>query len=256
MNSKIYVSLTSIPPRQKHLPSIIESLLKNSVLPEKIIINICKTYDRYPNQIFDLSLLEKYKNNKLIKINLVDNDDGPITKIFGYLDELLKLEDLDNKYILTADDDLLYKPNFIEAFINKNKLDRDCIFTGYKENRGNKFATCFGADGILIKLSYLHKIKEYASFLIDKEIKFKYHDDFILSSYFYLNNIKTCLVDNCSRYNNKESNYSANDEYSLTQYELGCNDNIRGEREKRDQLLYIIFFENKNNSNLDKYLIN
>ena len=133
MVNKIYISISSIPPRQHQLINVIDSLLNNSVLPEKIIINICKNYDRYPNQIFDLTLLEKYKDNELIKINLVDNDYGPITKIVGYLDELLKLEDIDNKYILTADDDLLYKPNFIEAFINKNKLDSDCIFTGYME---------------------------------------------------------------------------------------------------------------------------
>jgi len=252
MNSKIYVSLTSIPPRQKHLPSIIESLLKNSVLPEKIIINICKKYDRYLNETVDLTLLEKYKNNKLIIINLIDTDYGPITKIFGYLDELLKLDDLDNRYILTADDDLLYKPNFIEAFINKNKLDNNSIFTGYTENRGKKFDTCFGADGILIKLSYLHKIREYANFLINKEIKFKYHDDFILSSYFYLNNIKTLRVGNVSRYNSKESDYSCNDEYSLTNYELGCN---KGGRQQRDNLLNQIFFHNKDSGNLNKYLI-
>lgn len=253
MNAKIYVSLTSIPPRQLHLPCIIESLLNNSVLPEKIIINICKNYDRYPNQTFDLTLLEKYKDNELIKINLLDNDDGPITKVFGYLDELLKLEDLDNKYILTADDDLLYKANFIEAFINKNKLDSDCIFTGYTENRGNKFNICFGADGILIKLNYLHKIKEYANFLINTEIKFKYHDDFILSSYFYLNNIKTERVGNVSRYNSEESKYSMNDEYSLTNYELGCNG---GGKTYRDNLLKQFFFQHKDNGDLDKYLIN
>ena len=253
MVSNIYISISSIPPRQYQLINVIDSLLKNTVLPNKIIINICKKYDRYPNQVFDLTLFEKYKNNKLIYINLVDTDYGPITKIVGYLDELLKLEDIDNKYILTADDDLPYKPNFIEAFINKNKLDSDCIFTGYMENKGKKFYTCFGADGILIKLSYLHKIKEYANFLINKEIKFKYHDDFIISSYFYLNNIKTERVGNISRYNSKESKYSANDEYSLTRYELGCN---KDQRQQRDNLLNKIFFYNKDNSKLDEYLIN
>ena len=154
---------------------VVDSILKNTVLPEQIIINICKTYFRFPEQKFDLTLLEKYKDNKLIKINLLDNDDGPITKVFGYLDELLKLEDLDNKYILTADDDLLYKPTFIESFIKKVKKDNTVIWTGYQEARGKKFQTCFGADGILMKLSILHKIREYAYFLFDKDIRFKYY---------------------------------------------------------------------------------
>ena len=74
MVSNIYISISSIPPRQHQLINVIDSLLKNTVLPNKIIINICKKYDRYPNQVFDLTLFEKYKNNKLIHINLVDTD--------------------------------------------------------------------------------------------------------------------------------------------------------------------------------------
>ena len=78
-----------------------------------------------------------------------------------------------DKYILTADDDLLYKPTFIESFIKKVKKDNTVIWTGYQATRGKKFQTCFGADGILMKLSILHKIREYAYFLFDKDIRFK-----------------------------------------------------------------------------------
>lgn len=252
MDVKIYLCISTIPPRQKQLINVVDSILKNTVLPEQIIINICKTYFRFPEQKFDLTLLEKYKDNKLIKINLLDNDDGPITKVFGYLDELLKLEDLDNKYILTADDDLLYKPTFIESFIKKVKKDNTVIWTGYQEARGKKFQTCFGADGILMKLSILHKIREYAYFLFDKDIRFKYHDDFIFSSYFYLNGIESKRVGVNSRLNEKESKYSGLDDYSLTKDKLGGNN---GANSTRDNLLHGIFHTNKDNGDLDKYLI-
>ena len=73
-----------------------------------------------------------------------------------------------------------------------------------------------------------------------------------LSSFFYLNNIKICRVGISCRYGCKESNYNSNDEYSLTNYELGCGRN----RVQRDNILNEIFHKNKDNGDLDKYLIN
>ena len=192
---KIYVCMTSIPFRYKRLPFVIDSLLKNNILPDKIIVNLCENYERFPEDKFDISVLNKYKNNDLITINNNCKDYGPGTKILGCLDNLLETEkDIENVYLLTADDDLLYKPTFIEEFKRCILLDSTKSYTGYQSNRGLKinnipFYVSFGADGISFKLSQLKKLKNFCLKLFETDIKFKFHDDFCFTCYFNLNNI-------------------------------------------------------------------
>ena len=74
----------------------------------------------------------------------------------------------------------------------------------------------------------------------------------IFSSYFYLNGIESKRVGVNSRLNEKESKYSGLDDYSLTKDKLGGNN---GANSTRDNLLHGIFHTNKDNGDLDKYLI-
>ena len=69
LKPKIYVCMSSVPGRCKQLPHVVDSLLANKVLPDKIFINLCEKYDRFPEEKYDLSALDKYKDNKIITIN-------------------------------------------------------------------------------------------------------------------------------------------------------------------------------------------
>ena len=72
------VSLTTIPPRAKHIDVIIRNLLNQTVKPDEIILNICEEYHRFPNQKIELSsYVEKH-----VTINYC-KDYGPICKIAG-----------------------------------------------------------------------------------------------------------------------------------------------------------------------------
>ena len=235
---KIYVCMSSIPFRAKRLPIVLDSILANKVLPDKIFINICEKYERFPEEKFDLSVLDKYKDNKLITINTNCEDLGPGTKILGCLDKLLEEEeDIENTYLITADDDLLYQPTFIQEFRKNIKKNPENSYTGFKWGRGlwvntDKFEICFGADGISFKLSQLKTLKNFCLELFKTNLRFKFHDDFCFTSFLHLNKIKTIKVSSPSRFPQKKSNYPVADEVSITNSNIGgngknssCNDN-------------------------------
>lgn len=250
---KIYVCMSSVPGRCKQLPHVVDSLLENKVLPDKIFINICEKYERFPEEKFDLAVLDKYKDNKLITIKSNCEDLGPGTKILGCLDKILEEEeDIENTYLLTADDDLLYKPEFIGKFKECISKDPTRAYTGFKWYRGLKingerFEVCFGADGISFKLSQLTTLKDFCLKLFETNIKFKFHDDFCFTSFYHLNNVETSKVGGHVRFSHIESNYSHADSVSLTNYELG------GGGVRRDYILCRNYEKLLNSGELDIY---
>ncbi len=211
---RIIVCMTSIPGRSKNICNVIDSLLDNTILPYKIIISICNNYLRFDEK-YDLTVFEKYKNNSIIEINLIEEDIGPGTKVLGVLPKLLKMENIDDIYLLTADDDLSYQKTFIETFKNKILLEPDTIWTGYMTNVKD-YKTCFGADGITMKLSELTQLEKYARLFIEKCPKVFYHDDVIFSTFMLIKKKNIKLTRARSRI---VGTYTFQDEYSLTKFE-------------------------------------
>jgi len=114
-NPKIYISLTTIPSRIPNLNRTINSLLSQSLVADKIIINIPNKYHRFPeNPIIPNFLLE---NNKII-INRCP-DFGPGTKLLG----LLFYQDIrDDDILIICDDDRNYDHHFVlDLYNNINK---------------------------------------------------------------------------------------------------------------------------------------
>ena len=58
----IYVSISAIPPRIKNLEKSVESILKQTLKPDKIFINIPFKYRRFPEIVSD-SDIPKFNNN-------------------------------------------------------------------------------------------------------------------------------------------------------------------------------------------------
>ena len=106
--NKFIISLTSIPQKFNGLYLTIDSIINQTLKPDKIIINIPKIYNFRINQtpLIEkiMSLNEKY-NNK-ITINLLDEDFGPGTKLLGifYNGVIDDFQD-DNTYLILIDDD-------------------------------------------------------------------------------------------------------------------------------------------------------
>jgi hypothetical protein len=182
---KYIFSLTTIPSRFNKIYLTIESLISQTIKPDKIIINIPKKYNfRIQGQICkkDIDFLyNKYKRFNLV-INIIDNDYGPGTKLLG-LFNILNFDDK-NTYIILVDDDMIYKNYLIEFFSNQKNDVASFYSYKIKDITIGQAADLFFIKSNLLKnfLNYYNKIKDFDYI--------NYHDDFYISYYFYLMNKK------------------------------------------------------------------
>lgn len=210
----IYLSIAVIPGREDKLERCLKTIMKQEVLPKKIFICTCTNYKRFTDKTYNKELhLNKYlEKTDLFELLESDIDYGPATKLIM---PLLKLQNLDNKedvYILTADDDNEYQSYFINTFYNcaQKKIPK-LIWTGYAEQRGKPMATAFGADGILLPLNELGNYMKYYEIVTNHCNEWFYHDDFIVSTYFYYKKFEIRKTSHLSKIVNEPW-----DEHSLT----------------------------------------
>jgi len=112
-------SLTTIPPRFPHIHLTLKSLLRQKRPADKIIVNIPKTYRRFPVNKCELSSLPKG-----VEINMINFDYGPATKI---LPTIRKFRDTDAT-IIFCDDDRTYDRNWSQRFVDcAAQIPNTCI---------------------------------------------------------------------------------------------------------------------------------
>jgi len=113
----IIVSLTTIPSRLNNIIITINSILNQTIKPDKIILNIPLHY----NNFSDIFTIPQELNNQYITINRCI-DYGPATKLLGLLCNNI-LENLCNDdLIVIIDDDRIYNANLIENFLKKHAI--------------------------------------------------------------------------------------------------------------------------------------
>jgi hypothetical protein len=181
----IFVGIASIPGREESLLETLDSILKNTILPDKIYITITKKYKNYG--VYNTSCLEKYKENKLIEIIMLDEDLGPCSKLLGPLTKIESYEG--SRFILLLDDDHIYKDYMIETF-HQEIIDDENICCSYYVYTVKGVPIGQGADGFLIKLGLIKHFKEYYNFLMDNTDLWFYQDDLLISSFLHNKNIK------------------------------------------------------------------
>ena len=126
MDKKIIVSLTSWPKRICNVLAVIESLLNQDIEPDIIQINLSE--DEFKNKEFDLpnDLQLFIKDNQKIHIEWVKGNDGVFKKIIP----TLKKHYGENYYLLSVDDDWIYRHDYIKMmieFIEKFSSDSFCL---------------------------------------------------------------------------------------------------------------------------------
>ena len=154
----IYVSLTTIPERIKDSNRSIDSLLNQSLKPDKIFINIPLKYKRF-KEVIDDEQIPEFNDNK-VEITRCE-DCGPGTKLLGSLDKLER-----NSLIILADDDNIYENYMIEKFYHYYSLAPENAYSFYVHPLGN-FGIGQGADGFAINTNSLDGIKKF----YDKVVK-------------------------------------------------------------------------------------
>lgn len=102
MEEQIIVTLTTWAPRVYNLPRVIESILANTIVPDKIILNISREEfpDGFPNILPDA-----------VEINFVSKNTKAWKKIIPTLKRFPK------DCIICIDDDMIYPKNFIETLV-------------------------------------------------------------------------------------------------------------------------------------------
>ena len=107
----IVVSLTSWTKRISNVKKVVESIMKNTVQPDRVYLNLSRT--EFSGIGLPKDLVDYFNSDKRLIINWVD---GPNTKamkkIFPIL-EFLKDDDI----IIDADDDILFPEDLIESRI-------------------------------------------------------------------------------------------------------------------------------------------
>ena len=100
MDNKIIICFSTIPSRIKDLEPVIQSLLNQTLRPDKIYINVPIKYKRFSEKFIEPEYLRKYEK---VKVFYLDEDYGPGTKFIG---ALLNKEISENDYVFITDDDV------------------------------------------------------------------------------------------------------------------------------------------------------
>jgi hypothetical protein len=132
---KTIVSFTTIPSRINNISIILESISKQTIIPDHIVIH-CPTKCIRINGETDTEKMLTIVNESPIKDRVIINpcnDYGPITKIFP----LIHMKDLvnDDDNIIIIDDDHCYHPKLFETLLTDF----------YKNNR----KTCICVSGLI-----------------------------------------------------------------------------------------------------------
>lgn len=142
----IVVSMTSWTKRIGNCKTAIGSLLNQNLMPDYIELNL--SLDEFPNKEFDLpiELTNLVSQNKNVEINWVDGNDGVFKKIIPTLKKFYGQD----YYLLSVDDDWIYRNDYIEMmvnFIEKYNTDAFCLFRPLViGNRMIYKSSCFKED--------------------------------------------------------------------------------------------------------------
>jgi len=172
----IYVSLSTIPKRLKNLNESINSLLKQTLKPDKIFINIPFKYKRFSETIDD-DQIPKFDSN-IVEITRCE-DCGPGTKLLGSIDKFKK-----NSLVILADDDHTYEDYMIEKFSYFYSKEPNNAYSFYVHPLGS-FGIGQGADGFAINTNHLIGIKSFYDKVVKEYKELFLYDDLWISYFLY-----------------------------------------------------------------------
>ncbi len=121
--SNAVISLSVLPSRFKGLKPTLNSLTDQSLLPEKIIINLPQNFERDQSEYDIPYFVEKHP---LVEINWIEKDLGPATKLLPTLD---LYKDEPDKLIIIVDDDQIYPQGMVENYVKNSEHLSDAAMT-------------------------------------------------------------------------------------------------------------------------------
>lgn len=119
---KIIVSITSFPKRLHTLHLVIESLLRQTIMPDKIILYLTRS------QVHDINTLPKTLKNlqkRGLEIVLCPDEIRSHTKYF------YAMQQYPDDVVITVDDDLFYRSDLIETHLRNMERYPDCVIANW-----------------------------------------------------------------------------------------------------------------------------
>ena len=172
----IYVSISTIPSRIKNLEKSVESILNQTIKPDKIFINIPFKYRRFKETIRK-DQIPNFKDNS-VEVTRCE-DYGPGTKLLGSLHKMNK-----ESLLILADDDNTYQNYMIEKFYYFYKAAPENAYSFYVHPLDN-FPMGQGADGFAINTSALEGVKNFYDKVVKDHKEIFLCDDFWISYFLY-----------------------------------------------------------------------
>lgn len=122
MEGRIIVSLTSFPARIGRVWLVVETLLRQTKMPDMIILWLSKeqfaTKDVLPRKLLELQ-------ERGLRIELREGDLRSHKKYYYALTEY------PDDVLVTVDDDILYKSVMLESLVREAKKQSDCVIANY-----------------------------------------------------------------------------------------------------------------------------
>lgn len=184
----VVVSVTSLPSRIARIRPCLESLLSGSLVPDKILLPLPTWSDR---ERASYALPDFLKDNdfagRIVEVVVASQDWGPGTKLLGALTSIP-----DCCHLIIADDDVRYKPKFLEGIVTAQRQDNHSSFSYFTYNLDG-LTIGQGCDGFSFWSPNLDRILPFAEKYV-MGTKLFFHDDLWISFFLASNGISVKAV--------------------------------------------------------------
>lgn len=182
----VVISMTSWVKRIGNVKKVVESIMKNTIQPDRVYLNLSKT--EFEGVALPEDLVSYFDSDERLIINWVDGENTKsMKKIFPIL-KYLKDDDI----IIDADDDILFPEDLIESRLADFKANGEQFPISSNDHTSVGFG---GKMKVISAMSLFQKkmFKNWEKFVTPKIIK-TYNDDRTYLHLFWLNGyfIKGC----------------------------------------------------------------
>lgn len=210
----IIVTMTSWVKRIENVKSVVESIMNNTVKPDRVYLNLSKTEFDSERVELPKDLVDYFNSDERLIINWVE---GENTKTMKKVFPILNFLD-DDDIIITSDDDILFPKDLIENRIKDfNNFGKKYSITSNKNSIG-----IFNGMNVVSAVSlYTKRMLNNWEKYVDDDIIKTYNDD---RTYAYILWLNGFLNKSCTKYDVKEllKNYSL----SLVETSMSANKSI------------------------------
>lgn len=123
LNADVVVTLCTSPKRIDKIKPVIDSILNQTIKPDKIVLNLPFVFKRHNSRFGKIPGF--LKNNSRVYINWCD-DIGPATKVLPTVKIVRPFTNL-----ISIDDDIVYPPDTIASLLEMSKLYPEAAITGH-----------------------------------------------------------------------------------------------------------------------------